>query len=336
MTHSNEAGVIKPQRVEELRIDDYPTNVATRLLVEVAQNGLGSSIRVPVVVARGRKPGPVFGVTAALHGNELNGIPLIHQLLNKVNLSKLKGTIVAVVVANIPGLLAEQREFTDGKDLNHIMPGKSDGTVSQQYAHGLMSRIVQHFDFLVDLHTASFGRVNSLYVRADMSNATTAKMARLLRPQIILHDPPSDYTMRGAVAENGIPAITVEIRDPHLFQVKSIQRSLSGVLKILSAVEMLPPRKAVEAPAPIICDKSYWIYTDCGGLLSVLPDVTDIVRKGELIARQSNVFGDVTREYLAPEDGVIIGRSVNPVSQTGARILHLGLLNTGGEFDPNA
>ncbi len=322
--------------VDELKVDAWPLNSRTRLLIEVAQNGFGAPVRVPVVVARGKHPGPVFGITAALHGNELNGIPLLHELVRKVNLNRLKGTIVAVIVANIPGLLAEQREFTDGKDLNHIMPGKANGSVSEAYAFGLMNRIVDRFDFLVDLHTASFGRVNSLYVRADMSNEKTGMMAMLLKPQIILHDPPSDYTMRGAVAERGVPAVTVEIRDPHRFQPTSIKRSLTGVLRILSALEMLPPRKPVEAPPPIVCDHSFWIYTDRGGFLNVLPDVTDRVTKGDIIARQYGVFGDLVKEYTAPENGVVIGRSINPVSQTGARILHLGRLDHDGVFDPNA
>ena len=99
---------------------------------------------------------------------------------------------------------------------------------------------------------------------------------------------------------------------------------------------MLSPDNAVTIPPPIVCDTSYWIYTDCGGFLNVLPDVTDKVAKGDLIARQYNAFGDLVREYLAPEAGVIIGRSTNPVSQTGARILHLGRLDKDGFFDPNA
>lgn len=325
-----------PIPVSELRVEDCPMKERTRLMIEIIENGLAEPVRVPVVVARGKHEGPVFGITAALHGNELNGIPLLHELVRRVNLNKLKGTIVAVIVANIPALLAEQREFTDGKDLNHIMPGKKDGNVSQVYAYGLMHRIIDRFDFLVDLHTASFGRVNSLYVRADMSNRTTAQMASLLRPQIILHDPPSDYTMRGAVAERGVPAITVEIRDPQRFQPNSIKRSLDGVMRILSSLEMLPPRKPIETPQPIVCDTSFWIYTDTGGFLDVLPDVTDKVKKDDLIARQYNAFGDLVREYLAPEEGVVIGCSTNPVSQTGARILHLGRLDHDGQFDPNA
>jgi len=317
----------KPKRVAELSIDEYPTATSTRLLVQVAENGLGQSIRVPVVVARGKSPGPIFGLTAALHGNELNGIPVIHQLLQKVDVQRLKGSIVAVIVANVPGLLQQEREFNDGVDLNHIMPGRDGGNRSQVYAHNFVDRLAKHFDYLIDLHTASFGRVNSLYVRADMSDSVTSDMARLQRPQIILHDPPSDYTLRGALAELGVPAITVEICDPHRFQPKSIRNSLAGVRRVLSFVGMLPAQKPIDLPPSAVCKRSFWTFTDRGGLLSVLPDVTDSVTKGEVIARQTNAFGDVVREYAAPQDGIIIGRSVDPVSQTGSRIVHLGVLD---------
>lgn len=320
----------KPQlkRVSEFNLDDCPRLAFTRLLLEVVENGLGQSVRVPVLVARGKADGPVFGITAALHGNELNGIPVIHQLLQKLDLKRLKGTIVAVVVANVPGFLRQEREFTDGVDLNHVMPGKVDGNQSQVYAYNFVNRIACQFDYLVDLHTASFGRVNSLYVRADMSNETTAKMALLQRPQIILHDPPSDYTLRGALADRSVPAITLEICDPQLFQPKSIRRSIAGIRRILSLVKMIAAQKEIEVPPPVICKRSFWMYTDRGGLLSVLPQVAEVIAKGDTIARQTNAFGDVVREYEAPHDGIIIGKSVNPVSQSGSRIVHFGILDS--------
>ena len=198
------------KRVDALEIENLPCGEFSRLFIELVENGIGRPIQAPVVVARGKKDGPIFGITAALHGNELNGIPVIHQLLKRINLKSLSGSVVCVVAANVPGLLAQQREFTDGVDLNHIMPGKPHGKLSLVYAHRLVDRITNHFDYLVDLHTASQGRVNSLYVRADLSQAITAQMAFLLRPQIIVHNPPSDYTLRGNAAENDKPAITVE------------------------------------------------------------------------------------------------------------------------------
>lgn len=314
------------KRVDRLEIESLPKGVFTRLFIELIENGIGRPIQVPVVVARGKKDGPIFGITAALHGNELNGIPVIHQLLQRVNLKNLKGTIVCVIAANIPGLIAEQREFNDGIDLNHIMPGKPYGKSSHVYAYELVERVTSHFDYLVDLHTASNGRVNSLYVRANLKQEMTAKMATLLMPSIIVHNPASDYTLRGVSAENGNPAITVEICDPQRFQKDPIKRTLQGIRRILGHIGMIPS-KGIEVPdPPTLCKKSYWILTDRGGLLTVLPKVTELVKKGDVIATQSNIFGDLMRTYYAPEDGVVIGHSVNPVCQTGSRILHLGIL----------
>lgn len=310
---------------DQLDLDRLPRGCRSRLQVELVHDGLGRPLRVPILVARGEKPGPVFGVTAAVHGNELNGIPVIHRLMDRVDPQRLHGTLVAVAVINVPGYLTNQRYFADGRDLNHVMPGRADGSVSQVYAHRLVDRVINRFDYMVDLHTASFGRVNSLYVRADLTDATAARMAALQRPQIILHNPPADSTLRGTAADLGIPAITVEIGNPQVFQHEYIKSSLAGVRSVLIEVGMLPRRPIGPGPQPVICSRSYWIYTDHGGLLEVFPRVTDRLEKGEVIARLTNIFGDVVREYHAPEAGVVIGKSVNPVAQTGARILHLGI-----------
>ena len=321
------ANVRQVQRVDRLEIEALPRSEFTRLFIELAENGIGRPIQVPVVVARGRKDGPIFGLTAALHGNELNGIPVIHQLLGKLNLRSLRGALVCVIGANIPGLLAEQREFTDGQDLNHIMPGSAHGKLSEVYAYNLVDRITQHFDYLVDLHTASQGRVNSLYVRADLKDATTAQMAYLLHPQIIVDNPPSDYTLRGVADEQGKPAITVEICDPQRFQRDPIKRTLQGVRRILNHLELTPRRTGAPLPShpPVLCERSYWIRAHRGGMIRVHPRITDMVAKDEPIATQVNIFGDVRHEYLAPERGIVIGHCVNPIGQTGARILHLGI-----------
>lgn len=311
-------------RVDQLAVEDLPHGRMTRLALALAHDGLGWPIEVPVVVARGERPGPVFGVTAAVHGNEINGIPVIHRLLQRLDLKKLRGTVVAVIVVNVPGYVNHERAFQDGLDLNHIMPGKAQGNVAEVYGHRLVERLIKHFDYLVDLHTASFGRLNSLYVRADMTHSVTAQMAYLQRPQIILHDPPSDGTLRGAAMELGIPAITLEIRDPQRFQTESIKRSLIGLRSVLSEVGMLPKRNVAPGAAPVLCDSSKWLYTDHGGLLEVFHDVTEMVEEGDVVARLSNIFGDVIREYKAPRAGIVIGRSNNPVGQTGARIVHLG------------
>ncbi|MEX1365403.1 MAG: succinylglutamate desuccinylase/aspartoacylase family protein [Nannocystaceae bacterium] len=320
------------QCVEALRIDELPAERITRLLVDLIHDGMGRATRLPVIVVKGRRPGPVFGVTAALHGNELNGIPVVHRLVASTDVARLRGTLAVVPVLNIPGLLQHEREFADGTDLNHIMPGQEHGSESKVYAARLISRVVERFDYLADLHTASFGRVNTLYVRADLDDPVTAHMALLQRPSIVLHSPAMDHTLRGWVSARGCPALTVEIGNPHVFQPRQVGRTLAGLRAVLAQVKMLPRRHLTLGPAPTLCSSSRWLYTDMGGLLQVLPELREVVDEGQVIARQVDIFGDLVREYAAPFRGIVIGKSVEPVSPTGARIVHLGQIAPVGRF----
>jgi uncharacterized protein len=325
--------------VNYLILDDLPHG-KSRVFVELVGDGLATGVRVPVLVARGYEPGPVFGLTACVHGNELNGIPVIHEIFSRLDPKALRGTVVGVVVVNVPGLLNQNRHFAEGADLNRIMPGRSDGNAAEVYAHRLLERILRPIEYLIDLHTASFGRLNSLYVRADMKHQMTAAMAYLQDPQIIVHNPPSDRTLRGSMMARGVPAITVEIGDPQLWQESYTREAIAGIWNVMQHVGLVGPHAGdVRDPhPPVLCRSSRWLYTDRGGLLEVFPEVRQRLAEGEKVARVRNAFGDIIREYSSPTAGIVVGKSVNPVSQTGARILHLGEVATGadGFLDPEA
>ncbi|MCO6476371.1 MAG: succinylglutamate desuccinylase/aspartoacylase family protein [Phaeodactylibacter sp.] len=312
--------------IEELLLEEVPPGEIQRFLLHLVTDGMGLPVFIPIIIARGIEDGPVVGLTAAVHGNELNGIPVIQRLFREVKVGELRGTIVGVPVVNIPSLLRKRRRFIDGTDLNHIMPGKPDGNVSQVYAYRIVNWIVSKFDYLIDLHTASFGRVNSYYIRADMSAPETQKMALLQNAQIIVHNPPSDGTLRGAADALGIHAITLEVGNPNTFQKGLIRSGLTGIHNMLHALNMTDDEIEEPEKPPVICHHSYWLYTDTGGILTVHPQVAQMVKKGEVVATLRNIFGDLIREYAAPEDGIVIGKSVSPINQTGGRILHLGVL----------
>lgn len=312
--------------VPDFNLADVLPGKAARFYVAIASDGLGRDFDVPILVARGKKSGPVVGVTAAVHGNELNGVLVAQRLLQGLQPKHLSGTVVAAPVVNVPGFIAGRREFSDGADLNRLFPGKPKGSAGSVYAHRLMETVISKCDYLIDLHTAGTGRLNSLYVRADMTDKIPAWMARLQRPQIVVHKQGSDGTLRGAAAALGIHAITVEVGNPQSFQQDLIRSSLAGIHNVLGHLKMLPLNEEEPAVEPIVCAKSHWLFTDCGGLLEVFPAVATGVKKGELVARVTSVFGDTLSEIRAPEDGVVIGKNANPVAQTGTRILHLGIV----------
>lgn len=319
--------------IERLELERLPVG-RSHLLLTLIHDGLSQPIQLPLIVLKGKRPGPVLGITSALHGNELNGIPVIHQLLSKLDPKKLKGTIVAAAVLNVPGFHRRQRGYIEGADLNHLMPGRADGNAAEVYAHRLVERLgVKHFDYLVDLHTASFGRINSLYIRADLSNERAAQMALTLKPQIVVHNPPSDFTLRGTAAEMGIPAVTVEIGNPQRFQPRYIRGTILGMQALMAQIGLVSRRPIAPGLPPVICSRSYWLYTQRGGLLEVSPELAQPVAKGETIARLTDIFGQPIEEYQMPEDGVVIGKSVDPVAQTGDRVLHLGVTAEGPLYE---
>jgi predicted deacylase len=323
-------------RLDDFDLDNLEPGMLHLVRLRLAQDGLGRPIRIPLMVARGRKPGLTLALSAALHGNELNGIPVIHRLVSGLDLHALRGTVIGVVVANVPGLLLRQRRFADGVDLNHVFPGKADGTPAQVYVHAFVRALLPRIDRLIDLHTASFGRVNSLYIRADMTDPVAARMALLQRPEIIVHNPPSDMTFRGTAAAMGVPAVTVEIGNPHRYHRKYVRQTVAGLRAVLADQGMIRKRKpTVELPEAVVCSESAWLRTDAGGLLDVLPNVAEMVEEGDEIARLRDEFGRLRRVYYAPYRAVVVGRSVDPVAPTGTRYVHLGKVAPADSFPLN-
>lgn len=312
--------------IEHLDLDLVPKGTIKYFWLELVSDGLGEPISIPLLIAKGIHDGPILGLTAAVHGNELNGIPVIQRLFNEIDVNELSGTIIGVPVVNIPSFHRKKRRFNDGVDLNHIMPGNPNGNVSQIYAYRFVERLVKYFDYLIDLHTASFGRINSYYVRADMEQKATKDMALLQNADIIVHNPPSDGTLRGAADELGIPAITLEVGNPSIFQKKLIRSGIEGIHNVLCHLNMTNDEIELSEKETLLCRRSYWLYTDIGGLLTLHVDLRQKVSKGDRIATIRNIFGKQLAEYVAPEDGLVVGKSISPVNQSGGRILHLGIL----------
>lgn len=303
-----------------------------KLWLQLGEDAFGNSMRVPILIAKGTKKGSVLGLTAAIHGNELNGIPIIHEVFDTLDVDNLKGILIAVPGLNPAGMFNDQRRFIDQEDLNRNFPGKAKGNRSQQMAYQINQKIISLFDFQIDMHTASFGRENSMYARADMDNDTLAAMAKLQEPDIILSNkgkpsfgPGSSVTMRASAIARGIHSITVEYGNPQVYQQEMIARGKKGILNLMYWLKMIESNVVIAAPK-IVCSKSYWIYTDKGGLLEIPLTLNEKVHEGQVIGILRTPFGDVIKQYFAPENGIVIGKSTNPINMSGGRIIHLGIL----------
>lgn len=310
---------------EDLKLSGLKRGEIHRIQLQLSDNSLGVPWRVPLIVMRGKEKGPTVGITAALHGNELNGISTIFKLIKEINPEELRGTLVMVPISNVPGYLLNQRVFIDNVDLNRIMPGKPEGSTSNLYAYHFCHKIVAKFDYLLDLHTASHGRVNSLYIRADLQNEECRTLAFLQNPQIIVKKYDEEGTLRGWASDRGIPGITIEIGNPNAFQHSLIDETLEGIINTLTHLKMLDGEVKDMVTDATVCEHSYWIYSNRGGIVDVIPQLADRIEEGQTIAYVYDVFGQVKEEIKADRSGIVIGKNVAPNCDAGARILHLGV-----------
>lgn len=319
-------GIDRRSRIRPVPLTDQPRASRRDFLVPIYQNAIGTFVSCPFIVLRGRKPGPVLGISAAIHGNELNGINIIHELIDTVDLEELSGTILCAPVANVPAFEAGQRRFPeDEKDLNTVFPGRKGGTPSQQYARAFKGLFLPDIDYLIDIHTASEGRINSMYVRVDWHAEEAREMALLMRPEIILHGRSGDGTLRNAARVMGTPSITVEAGNPSEFQGRMIREGLEGTLRVMHKLGMyaLEDDGVVERK-PVVCASSKWLRTEAGGLLDLQFELTQKVVKGDLMARLKDPFGVEVASLDAPYGGIVIGMTRMPVAVPGTRYCHLG------------
>lgn len=310
---------------EKLDLPSFKRGQKHNLYLHLSDNSLGRPWNVPLIIIRGKKKGPVLGVTAALHGDELNGISTIFKLIDQIDPEQLSGTLILAPICNVPGYLMQQRRYIDSVDLNRVMPGKEKGTPSAIYAHHLTSKIISKFDYHIDLHTAGQGRVNSLYIRADIENEGSRTLAYLQNPQIIVKKYDEQGTLRAWANDNNIPSITVEIGNPDAFQHNLIDETLEGILNTLRFYQMVPGEVKDMVTDAHICDHSFWYHSSKGGIVDVLPKLADKVTKGETIAIVYNVFGEIREEIIANRSGVVIGKTKSPNCDAGTKLLHLGV-----------
>ena len=318
--------------VDHLKVEELEAGKIHKFWLKVGQDELSNAIKIPVLVAKGTTSGQTLGLTAAIHGNELNGIAIIHALFDEFDINGLEGTVIAIPGLNTLAIANNQRVFIDGVDLNRVFPGKVNGNRSEQMAYQIGKKVIPFFDYHVDLHTASFGRINSLYGRGDMQNDTLANMLRVLEPDIIVSNKgkasfgsASGLTMRAFAIHKGVHSITMEYGNPQVYQKEMVDIGVLGLQNLMVHLGLL--KGEVNLPTiENICSKSYWVYTDKGGYLEVLVDLNQKLQKGEVIAILRNPFGEVIETYKAPEAGIVVGKSTNPGTVSGGRIIHLGIL----------
>ncbi len=282
---------------------------------------------LPIRVIRGKKNGPVVFISAAIHGDELNGIEIIRRLGKLEILQKLRGTLILVPIVNVYGIMTLSRYLPDRRDLNRSFPGSAKGSLTSRVAKIFFDEIVSKCTLGIDLHTASIHKSNLPQVRTNIENEYTFKLAKAFEAPVILHSELRDGSLRAVAQDNGVPILLYEAGEALRFDETSIRIGVRGLINVLRENEMLPKTKVKKGlRTPIITRTSQWVRAGESGVLRTIKSLGSTVVKDEIIAYIDNPLEDGSFEIIAPFDGVIIGKSEIPLVQEGDAVFHIAKL----------
>jgi predicted deacylase len=312
-------GGVEVERGHQVRVEIPITMLATQ-----------GALTMPVEVIAGEDPGPVLAVTSAVHGDELNGIEIIRQLIPLLSPSALAGTLVAIPIVNVPAFMTQSRYLPDRRDLNRSFPGSRTGSQASRIAHTVIDQVIRHCTHLIDIHAASAHRSNTPQIRASLNNAEVANYARTFGAPLIIHAAERDGSLRMAATSLGIPSMVYEAGDAGAFNKEAIDTGIMGVLGVMHGLNMISPRdvhvrkiKRARSQPPREFHQSKWIRATKGGLFrSRVEPGQDIERDG-FLGFIADAFGEGMTVVRSPKKGVVIGITKNPVVGHGDALIHM-------------
>ena len=290
----------------------------------VADLYTSTSLHMPVEVICGRKPGPVMFVSAAVHGDELNGVEIIRRLLKRKALKSIRGTLLAIPIVNVHGFLNQSRYLPDRRDLNRSFPGSAKGSIAARLANLFIKEIVSKADYGIDLHTGALHRSNLPQIRANLDHPATLDIARVFGTPVIINSDIRDGSLRACAFERGMPVLIYEAGQALRFDEISIRAGLRGILHVMRHIGMLPALKNPKLATPVVAKSTSWVRAPDSGIVSSKVKLGNSVQKGQKIALISNPVGDAEAAVLAPFDGIVIGQSNLPLAHEGDALFNLG------------
>lgn len=296
------------------------------LRLPVSERYTGDSISLPVRVIRGKKEGPKVFVTAAIHGEELNGLGVVHELMCGEPVELERGTLALLPVVNIFGVETQSRYMPDRRDLNRCFPGSASGSLTSRVARTVFDAL-QGFDFGIDLHTAAALRTNFPNVRGDFTQASIRRLAKAFGCELMVNGKGPDGAFRREMVRAGCPTVVVEAGEPLKIEPGVLETGLRGVRNVLKELHMLPGEPQLP-DFQVRIDKTAWVRATVGGILRFHVTPGQSVEQGQPIATNTSVFGESNNVLEAPVSGVVLGMTTLPLVKPGEPVVHLATLST--------
>lgn len=300
--------------------------------IPIARSPIQAFLEMPVMVVHGAQPGPRVFLSAAIHGDELNGLEIIWRVMEALRPKRLRGTVIAVPIVNVFGFTQQSRYLPDRRDLNRSFPGTARGSLASRLAYQFRTTIMDGCDVGIDLHTGSLMRSNLPQVRANLEDPETLALAEVFGAPVMLHAAERKGSLRREAVAAGVRCLLYEGGEGQRFDHGAIEIGVAGIHRVLGHLGAVP-RPSSTAPVSRRLGRSSWVRASRGGLVHLEVRPGDEVADRATIGRIVDVYGKRIAWLKAPFDGVVVGRANNPLVHKGDAVVHVGRVLGDGDDD---
>ncbi len=308
----------------ELLGQAIPAGSSRRLTWSASEVFEGVSTTTPVLVVNGTKPGPTVCLTAAIHGDELNGIEMVRRVMHELEPKKLNGAVIGVPIVNLQGFRRGSRYLPDRRDLNRYFPGNPQGSSASRIAYSFFENIIRRCDTLVDLHTGSFYRTNLPQLRADLRHRSIREVTQGFGGMVVLHSEPAMGTLRHAATDAAIPTVTLEAGEPLRLQSDKVAEGVTGIFSLLASLDMVKRVQLLGQADPVIYHAN-WIRADHGGILFSVARLGQVVEPGDVLGTVTDPITNEQNLIYAVNEGRVLGMALNQVVMPGFAAFRIGM-----------
>ncbi len=291
----------------------------------VAKLHTQATIDVPVIIERSNTPGPTVLFTAGIHGDEVNGVEIVRQLIAKGINKPKRGTIICIPVINMLGFLNKSRELPDGRDLNRVFPGHPKGSLASQVAYKLINDIVPQADLIIDYHTGSADRFNSAHIRIVKDNEPLKNLADVFGAPFIMYSKNLKKSFRSACSKLNIPMLLFEGGKSYHLDNTISNTGVNGAKRILKHLNMLNVKFKSQPPKHkcVIISESKWIRAKHSGMFRATVKLNTLVEKGTSIGVITDPFGKFSYAVKSSSAGYLFNINEAPLVHQGDALFHI-------------
>ena len=292
---------------------------------DVANLHTSSPVNVPIIIERAKKPGPIVLFTAGIHGDEVNGVEIVRQLIaSGINKPKI-GTIICIPVINVFGFINLKREFPDGRDLNRVFPGTIDGSLASRVAHKLMHDIVPCVDCIIDFHTGGSGRFNAPQIRISKENKLLNELAKVFAAPFVLYSKNLNKSFRNSSYKLGKAMLLFEGGKSFHIDENITNHGVNGAKRVLKHLGMLNSQAKATKPKidTVFINESRWQRASHSGMFRAIIPISRHVKKGDVLGYITDPYGKLNQPVKAPNAGYIINVNESPIVYQGDALFHI-------------